>query len=195
MPEEGAEIPDELEAVNDMPKDRKIDMVILGLLAHEDMTGYDIKKRIDQEISFFWKGSFGSIYPALSGMLAAGQVEKTGASSGSGREKILYRITAAGRETLESWLKDSKADNDLKYETLVKLFFGRSAGKEVTIRNIEIFEKQVEKDLAALQFFRKNLEQVLQEEDHLYYYLTVLFGIETYEAYLKWCVKAKKLLM
>ena len=57
------------------------------------------------------------------------------------------------------------------------------------------FEKQVEKDLAALQFFRKNLEQVLQEEDHLYYYLTVLFGIETYEAYLKWCVKAKKLLM
>ena len=80
-----------------MPKDRKIDMVILGLLAHEDMTGYDIKKRIDQEISFFWKGSYGSIYPALNGMLQAGQVEKTGAPSGSGRERILYRITGAGR--------------------------------------------------------------------------------------------------
>ncbi|MBR4669096.1 MAG: hypothetical protein IKO84_00700 [Butyrivibrio sp.] len=26
------------------------------------------------------------------------------------------------------------------------------------------------------------------------YYLTVTFGIDTYEAYLKWCTKAKKLL-
>ena len=29
-----------------MAKDRKIDLVILGLLAHEDLTGYDIKKLI-----------------------------------------------------------------------------------------------------------------------------------------------------
>ena len=28
-----------------MAKDRKIDVVILGLLAHEDLTGYDIKNR------------------------------------------------------------------------------------------------------------------------------------------------------
>ena len=48
-----------------MAKDRKIDMVILGLLSHDDLTGYDIKKQIDRSIRFFWKGSFGSIYPAL----------------------------------------------------------------------------------------------------------------------------------
>ena len=30
-----------------MERERKIDMVILGLLNHEDLTGYDIKKRID----------------------------------------------------------------------------------------------------------------------------------------------------
>lgn len=177
-----------------MPKDRKIDMVILGLLAHEDMTGYDIKKRIDHEISFFWKGSFGSIYPALNSMLQAGQVEKTGDSSGSGRERILYRITGAGRRALQDWLKDSRASNDLKYETLVKLFFGGAAGRETAIRNIGLFEKQIRKDLETLTFFRKNLEQVLQEEDHLYYYLTVLFGIETYEAYLKWCAEAETIL-
>ena len=177
-----------------MPKDRKIDMVILGLLAHEDMTGYDIKKRIDQEISFFWKGSFGSIYPALNSMLQAGQVEKTGDPSGSGRERILYRITGDGRTALQDWLKDSRAVNDLKYETLVKLFFGGAAGRETAIRNIGLFEKQIRKDLETLTFFRKNLEQVLQEEDHLYYYLTVLFGIETYEAYLKWCAEAETIL-
>ncbi|MDE6129590.1 MAG: PadR family transcriptional regulator, partial [Lachnospiraceae bacterium] len=51
-----------------MANERKIDMVILGLLSHEPLTGYDIKKRIDGAIRFFWKGSFGSIYPALNTM-------------------------------------------------------------------------------------------------------------------------------
>ena len=64
-----------------MAKDRKIDMVILGLLSHEDLTGYDIKKRIDSHISFFWKGSFGSIYPALSGLQEQGMIVDT-ASNG-----------------------------------------------------------------------------------------------------------------
>ena len=59
-----------------MAKDRKIDVVILGLLAHENLTGYDIKKQIDGAISFFWKGSFGSIYPALSDMEKQGLVKR-----------------------------------------------------------------------------------------------------------------------
>ena len=34
----------------------------------------------------------------------------------------------------------------------------------------------------------------MDQKDHVYYYLTVDFGIETYEAYLKWCRGAKKTL-
>lgn len=167
----------------------------MGLLAHEDMTGYDIKKRIDHEISFFWKGSFGSIYPALNELVKAGCAKKKEHDPLDGRERIQYRITARGKEKLKEWLADSKASNDLKYETLVKLFFGGSAGKEVSIRNIEMFESKVKEDLSTLKFFQSNLEKVLDEEDHVYFYLTVLFGIETYEAYLRWCEKAKSLLL
>ncbi|MDE6063639.1 MAG: PadR family transcriptional regulator, partial [Lachnospiraceae bacterium] len=72
-----------------MANERKIDMVILGLLSHEPLTGYDIKKRIDGAIRFFWKGSFGSIYPALNAMEKDGLVTKEN-SSESGREKIVY---------------------------------------------------------------------------------------------------------
>ena len=57
-----------------------------------------------------------------------------------------------------------------------------------------MFEQQVKSSLEILKIYRDNLEQVLDEEDHLYYYLTVTFGIDTYEAYLKWCSKTKKLL-
>ena len=76
-----------------MAKDRKIELVILGFLAHEDLTGYDIKKRIDGSISFFWKGSFGSIYPALSDMEQQGLVKRKKSDNSGGREKIAYHLT------------------------------------------------------------------------------------------------------
>ena len=176
-----------------MARERKIDMVILGLLSHEDLTGYDIKKRIDGAISFFWKGSFGNIYPALKDMEDQGLIAKSDTSVG-GRERITYRITDQGREALSGWLKDEQASNELRYETLLKLFFGGVAGKEVALKNIEIFEENIKKDLAMLKGFAKALESRLGEEDHLYFYLTATFGIETYEAYLRWCTGAKKML-
>ena len=40
----------------------------------------------------------------------------------------------------------------------------------------------------------KTLEKAIEVEDHVYYLLTTSFGIETYEAYLRWCAKAKKML-
>lgn len=178
-----------------MAKDRKIDMVILGLLAHEDLTGYDIKKRIDNGISFFWKGSFGSIYPSLNAMEDAGYVGKTAALEKTNkREKIYYRITDAGREYLKQWLADSKAVNDLKYETLLKVFFGGVVEPGVTIETIIQFENDIKNELDILKMYKKNLENALFDNDHVYYYLTVSFGVETYEGYLKWCKEAKKLL-
>ena len=177
-----------------MAKDRKIDMVILGLLSHDDLTGYDIKKQIDGSIRFFWKGSFGSIYPALAELEKQGSVRRLKSNDGGGREKIIYSITSQGKEILKAWVRDEKASNDLKYETLMKLFFGGVESKETSLKNIEDFEEQIKADLKVLQVYKANIEKALDEEDHVYFYLTILFGIETYEAYLEWCNKARKVL-
>ncbi len=178
-----------------MAKDRKIDLVILGLLFHDDLTGYDIKKRIDGAISFFWKGSFGSIYPALAGMEKSGLIKKRSAKTKGRREKILYHITDKGTDALKEWLNVEQAANDLKYETILKLYFGGAEDKDTALKNIVWFEEQVKKDLAVLRIYQENLEKVLDQKDHVYYYLTVSFGIDTYEAYLKWCKRAKKILI
>ena len=176
-----------------MAKEKKIDVVILGLLSHEDLTGYDIKKRIDGAISFFWKGSFGNIYPALKDMENQGLITKSDTSVG-GRERITYHITASGSDKLRDWLRDEQVSNELKYETLLKLFFGGAQSREVSVHNIELFEEQITKDLKILQTYCETLERSPNVEDHIYYSLTASFGVETYEAYLRWCVKAKRML-
>lgn len=176
-----------------MAQERKIDKVILGLLCHEDLSGYDIKKRIDGAVSFFWKGSFGNIYPALKDLENSALITKTDSSVG-GRERSVYHITDAGRDALKEWLCDKQASNELRYETLLKLFFSSGADREVSLRNIELFEKQTEQDLEILKTCCRSLENAQDNEDHIYYYLTASFGVETYEAYLRWCKKAKKIL-
>lgn len=178
-----------------MAKERKIDKVILGLLSHEDLTGYDIKKRIDGQISLFWKGSFGNIYPALASLEEDGLIKRPARQPDNGsREKISYSITAKGKKALLSWLQEDSEQNDLRYETLLKVFFGAAADREITMETISNFEEDIRADLNILKTYRKNLKDHLDDEDHLHYYLTVLFGINTYEAYLKWCREALRLL-
>ena len=121
-------------------------------------------------------------------------IKRKKSNNTSGREKIVYQIAKEGKATLKTWLNDEKATNDLKYETLLKMYFGGVEDRNVTVRNIEIFEKKVKEDLKLLKLYKENLEKVLDQEDHVHYYLTVLFGIETYEAYLRWCKKAMKIM-
>ena len=56
-------------------------------------------------------------------------------------------------------------------------------------------EDDIRRDLYLLKSYRDILNQAINVEiDHKYYYLTVLFGIETYEGYLRWCTEAKEML-
>ena len=82
----------------------------------------------------------------------------------------------------------------LKRTANSRLFFGGAGGRDVSIHNIEVFEEQIRKDLIVLKRYQETLEKAIEVEDHVYYLLTTSFGIETYEAYLRWCAKAKKML-
>lgn len=51
-----------------------LDLAILGLLADEDLHGYEIRKQLRARLGFLVNVSFGSIYPALSRLEATGAV-------------------------------------------------------------------------------------------------------------------------
>ncbi len=173
-----------------MANEKKLDCVILGLLAHEDLTGYEIKKRMDTALRFFWGASFGSIYPTLKGLVEDGLAIK--ADTAGERNKITYSITDAGRIYLKNWLEVPVEKDELRYETLLKLFFAGDAGGKTAIRHIENFEAKVKGGLPMLRGAVENLERVLDQDDsHLYYLLTARFGVKVFETYLEWCAETK----
>ena len=177
-----------------MAIEKKIDYVILGLLSHEDLTGYKIKKRMDTSLKYFWGASFGSIYPALSDLVERGLADKRNGAE-NGRNKLIYSITEEGKKYLKEWLQIPAERDDLRYETLLKLFVGNEAGAAQAISHIDAFQKRIEGELPFLIGASETLRNNIDLDDtHKYYLLTVAFGVKTYRAYLEWCEEAKRLL-
>lgn len=174
-----------------MANTKKMNYVLLGLLSHESMTGYEIKKRLDNSLRFFWGGSYGSIYPTLNQLEKEGMVTKENTSS-NGREKISYSITESGKECLKDWLEKPIEKDEIRFETLLKLFFGNEIGLDGAIKHIDRFEKKCKEELDFLRLIADSLAPHLDDDTHKHYYLTVKFGIKTYETYLDWCREVKE---
>lgn len=178
-----------------MAKENITEFIILGLLAHEELSGYDIKKQIDGSISNFWEVGFGQIYPALKTLQEEGSIEGREVESEKGPDRIVYSITSAGKEKLSGWLAQEVDKEYVKYEILVKVFFGYMLPMQATIDRIEAFEKNNLARSRQMEKYTEVLKKLIDEnEDHLYFYLTALFGQYTYQASAQWAREAAALL-
>jgi len=97
--------------------------IILGLLKFDPRTGYDIKRVTDFSTRYFWRASYGQIYPELRRLEEDGLVRAREEPRGR-RPRRVYELTVQGERALLDWLR---GDNDLyevRDEGLLRLFFG-----------------------------------------------------------------------
>ncbi len=104
--------------------------IILGFLNHGEMSGYDIKQAFSNSIGFFYDASFGAIYPALRKLEEEGYVTKQEIIQSGKPNKILYKITEAGRELFHQEIQSPILPPVLRSDMLVKIFFGNSRTPE-----------------------------------------------------------------
>ena len=78
-----------------------LESIALGMLLEKDLTGYDIKKFIENGIGVFYKASFGSLYPALKRLTEKGYLTTRDKPQGS-RKKIFLPHNRGGTETIFS---------------------------------------------------------------------------------------------
>ena len=99
--------------------------VLLGFLAREELTGYEIKHLMERSVGYFFGASYGSIYPALKDLEEAGLVRSTLVVQKERPNKKVYEITASGRDLFHERLaEESPAHDTYRSELLMHLFFG-----------------------------------------------------------------------
>jgi DNA-binding PadR family transcriptional regulator len=95
---------------------------ILGLLAREPMSGYDVAQRLKLPIGYFWTASHSQIYPELDALARAGHVTFKRVAQSQRPDKKLFAITASGRRALAEWVTDPPEPRRVRDELLLKTY-------------------------------------------------------------------------
>jgi len=90
-----------------------LELAVLGLLQEGPLHGYELRKRLNAVLGSLRAFSYGSLYPCLKQMLRVGLIAEdsdlpAGPASRSGkRSKIVYKLTAEGKERFQELLTEA----------------------------------------------------------------------------------------
>ena len=161
------------------------------------MTGYDLKRIIDQSISNFWHAHHSQIYTTLRKMEADGLVESEIDGQDDKLNKRLYHITDAGRAEFHAWLSQPMTELPAgKNDHMVRLFFSAARDRETILNELHIqrqlHQQQLEKyqhmdieQLAANGNWNIDDFMARMQHDIGFWQLTLQYGIAYEQLYVK----------
>jgi DNA-binding PadR family transcriptional regulator len=162
--------------------------VVLGLVALEPKTGYDIKRIVDRSIRHFWAASYGQIYPELRRLEEAGWITGEDVPRGS-RSRRRYRITSAGRAALRSWLAGHETRVEMRDESLLRLFFADTLGREEALG---LLRGRREGYRQMLEYLRSLDDGTVKDPPFID--LVYRWGMDYCEWGIEWCERQERLL-
>ncbi|GII63329.1 PadR family transcriptional regulator [Sphaerisporangium krabiense] len=176
-----------------------LELAVLGSLHETPLHGYELRKRLNALLGMFRAFSYGSLYPCLRQLLAAGLIAEEppdGHASGPAaqatrettsplagrRSKIVYKLTAEGKERLQELLTQAGPSSWEDESFGVHFAFFRHTEAEVRLRILEGRRSRLEERLegvrTALARTRERLDSyTLELQRH---------GLESVEREVRW---------
>ncbi|GAA1526725.1 PadR family transcriptional regulator [Actinomadura kijaniata] len=166
-----------------------LELAVLGLLHESPMHGYELRKRLNALLGMFRAFSYGSLYPCLKQLLAKGLIVEDRPEEPnvplalqSRRSKIVYKLTAEGKERLQQLLTEAgpAAWEDEGFGVHFAFFSHTRA--DVRLRILEgrrsRLEERLERLRAALARTRERVDTyTLELQNH---------GLESVEREVRW---------
>ena len=128
---------------------------LLGLLTFGDeLTGYELKRRADMTLRFYWVSpAMSQVYSELRRLTDHGLV----VASGEGRGRT-YRISDPGREELARWMRETPAGFPvLKHPVALRLLLGHLIDPDDTVAMLRGHLDALTEEVSALREVRESL--------------------------------------
>ncbi|MGH3244399.1 MAG: helix-turn-helix transcriptional regulator [Spirillospora sp.] len=166
-----------------------LELAVLGLLHESPMHGYELRKRLNTLLGMFRAFSYGSLYPCLKQLLANGLIiedrpeePNTALALQSRRSKIVYKLTADGKERLQELLTEAGPASWEDEGFGVHFAFFSHTRADVRLRILEgrrsRLEERLESVRAALARTRERVDSyTLELQNH---------GLESVEREVRW---------
>lgn len=160
-----------------------LELAVLGLLSDAPMHGYELRKHVNGLLGWTRLLSYGTLYPCLKQLTRSGFIVADSEESPRGkRPKIVYRLTAEGKEHLASLLEDGgpSAWDDENFGIRFALFARTSSPTRVRIlegRRSRL-EERLENVRAASSSRRERVDAYTRELQR--------HGLESVEREISW---------
>jgi DNA-binding PadR family transcriptional regulator len=155
---------------------------VLSQLAMEDeQSGYDLLKLVAKSIGHVWAPAKSQLYATLRRLDRAGLAVSRTVTQEGRPHRQLFRITPAGRESLDRWLEH--VDGSDVQATRLKIFVGGLMPRELLVRHVEALRDDA---IARLEVFA-GIDRTNTRRGHDYFhYLLLRYGIEHAETTVRW---------
>lgn len=166
---------------------------LLAILSSGPQTGYDIRKFLEEPDVFYWKESYGNIYPMLRTLENDGLITRRD-SFVKTRKKSIYQLNEFGWEVLNHWLEQPAGLSRFRVEILMKIRFGSSSGVANMMEQIRIYREHSVKELEEA---RDNSRVIRSSSDTLSSDLSLvasLFLENLKESSIRWCDQSLEIL-
>lgn len=168
---------------------------ILGVLAFEPSSGYEIKKLLSETTSHFWKESYGQIYPMLEALVEEKRIEIAFRQSG-GRESVTYRLLPEGFRELRDWIRSPVyVIKPGRNELLLKLFFARREDAAALVPQVQDYLVVMKRAADRYSAFESetNADEIPEDSRRLIA-TTIDYGVAAARMQIEWCKRTLEVL-
>ena len=146
-----------------------MEYTILGMLAQEDLTGYDLKKKMQASTFMYWSGNNNQIYKALVQLGNKEYVTSTTVHQDGSPSKKVYQITDRGRAAIDQWVLGTPPEPpEFRKPFLLQLAAAGNLGKRQILQLLTAYGQQLNEYLAMEQEKRRRTQKA---ESGLEYFL------------------------
>ena len=171
-----------------------INHAILGILSYKSLTGYDLKKIIQESPFMHWSGNNNQIYKSLVELLNEGLVTNEIHHQESSPSKKIYTITQEGLAELRNWVISSPEGPEFKKMFLVQLAWAHQLTAEELKALLAGYENEIRMQILVEQEKRRRQPFSPDRTAREVQIWNLIYDniISSYENELSWIQKARQ---
>ncbi|MFC7371157.1 PadR family transcriptional regulator [Fictibacillus iocasae] len=162
---------------------------LLGLLAKNEATGYELNHQFKETMIYFWSAHHTQIYRELLKLEENGLAQSKHVHQTDAPDKKIYSITEKGREVLQAWLLEQPSVTPkLKDEFLLRVSLFQNLPTAKAVEYLQTSKEQHKQGIQMMKEWRgMNYPDGLYKKSDLGEYLTSGFGLKYMESWVEWC--------
>jgi DNA-binding PadR family transcriptional regulator len=119
-----------------------LEHAILTALSEQPGSGYELARRFDKSLGYFWSATHQQIYRALAKMHADGWLTGATIEQDGRPDKKTYEVSAVGRGELRRWIAEATDMTPIRSDLAVKIRAARAADDPILLDDIARHRQQ-----------------------------------------------------